>query len=619
LGPEISRKAAGLAAFDLLVSLHSPLSGHHSQGGTRLEPLHAKTMKPQTQHEEETTMRNRFSMTITLLAAFFAGTATAQTNYDDVLIVVNQNSSMSESIGTYFAAQRNIPAVNIARISVPTTEEIDSTQFNDLRSQLEAYITSHNLENQINYIVTTKGIPLKVNRGNTFSTSSPSSSVESELTLILGPYREYIGRNGSFLSPYYFQNVPFSRAAYGIFLVTRLDGYTYNDIKTLIDKAAQPNVITSDMRFVFDQDPDWNGSLPGLNNSLMYANQLMIDKGLMSTLENTTVYKTGEVNVIGYASWGSNDHYANQYTQYARPRNFWAAGAIAETYVSTSGRTFNDPATYGQSLIADIIAEGVTGAKGYVYEPYSSSMAVVWLLFDRYVSGYNLAESFYSASRSLSWMDVIIGDPKATVIPGGSLPITLASFDVQMSGTAAELSWMTISEINNLGFEIQRRIEGETEFASLPGVFIPGNGTTIEPQFYSYTDSTVPTGTVYYRLRQIDLDGTSHYSEAVSIQNTPVMSAGDERLGAQELRLEQNFPNPFNPSTEIRFSLPNNGRTSLKIYNSIGQEVATLIDGELSRGSHSIPFNGANLASGVYFYRLQTDETSAMQKMILSK
>ena len=112
----------------------------------------------------------------------------AQTsNYSDVLIVINEESTISDSIGTYFAQQRKIPAANIVYITAPTTEEIDSVQFEQLRSQIETYLISTKLQDKINFIVTTKGVPLKVNRGNIGSGNSSSSSVESELTLILGP------------------------------------------------------------------------------------------------------------------------------------------------------------------------------------------------------------------------------------------------------------------------------------------------------------------------------------------------------------------------------------------------------------------------------------------------
>ena len=565
-------------------------------------------------------MSKRLTFAIVTLTVIVAqGVAFSQVTYNDVLVVINTNSAQSDSIGTYFQQARNIPDVNIARIAVSSGEEIDSTEFNYLRSQLETYILGHNLQNQINYIVTTKGMPLKVNRGNTFSSSSPSSSVESELTLILGAYSGYIGGNGLFFSPYYYQAAHFSRTAYGIYLVTRLDGYTVADVLHMIDISG-PNVyMPPTTQFVFDQDPSWNSSLPGLNNNLATARTRLVNKGLSVDLNQDSVYVTQRTNVAGYASWGSNDRHADQYTQFAIPQHTWAPGAIAETYVSTSGRTFTNPASYGQSLIADLIAEGISGAKGYVYEPYSTAMAITWLLFDRYTSDFNLAESFYLASRALSWMDVVVGDPKTSITFTAPLPIQLGSFNAQLVGSTVRLNWTTVSEVNNYGFEIQRRAEGTSEFVTISGSFVPGYGTTLEPRSYTYSDSLAPAGTTSYRLKQIDLDGTIHYHESVQIENNVVAGAEDNGSLAREFRLAQNFPNPFNPSTEIKFSVPTGGRASLKVYNSIGQEIAALVDGEVEAGAHSAQFNANNLASGTYFYQLRTGDNVATQKMMLIK
>jgi uncharacterized protein (TIGR03790 family) len=549
-----------------------------------------------------------------LLIALIPSASLGQSNYDDVLVVINSNSAISEQVGTYFASNRNIPAINIAHINAPTDEEIDDATFSSLRSQIEAYLTSNNLVNNINYIVTTKGVPLKVNRGNTFSTSSPSSSVESELTMILGSYSSSIGGNGIVYSPYYYQTAHFSRAAYGIYLVTRLDGYSYDEIKGLIDRGG-PNTPFSktNAKFVLDEDPDWNSQLPGLNTSMASAQTILASKGLSTVLDQSTTYMTDQSNVIGYTSWGSNDHYADQYTQYAKPHNAWVPGAIAETYVSTGGRTFTSPPTYGQSLVADLVEEGLTGVKGYVYEPYSFAMATVSVLFDRYTSGYTLAESYYMSSRSLSWMDEVIGDPKTTVYATQApLPIELSTLTVQMQGNSAELSWSTVSETNNYGFEIQRKANSDADYKSIPGAFVPGHGTTLEPHSYTYVDVTVPQGVVSYRLKQIDLDGKSSFHGPVDVTN-------DRDAAPSEASLAQNYPNPFNPVTMIRFVMPRQDHVTLKVYNSLGQQVATLVDGVESPGVHVATFDGSSLASGVYIYQLKTSDFGSTHKMLLVK
>jgi len=243
-------------------------------------------------------------------------------------------------------------------------------------------------------------------------------------------------------------------------------------------------------------------------------------------------------------------------------------------------------------------------------------MAVVSVLFDRYTNGYNLAESYYMASRSLSWMDVVVGDPKTTVYETQApLPIELATLTVKMLRGAAELKWSTVSETNNYGFEIQRKAEGEADFKSIPGAFVPGHGTTLEHQAYSYLDATVPPGRVSYRLKQIDLDGTFAYHGPVDVIN----NANGNRAQSGRISLAQNFPNPFNPVTVIEFELPKPDYVTLKVYNALGQEVATLVDGAKEAGLHTTKFDGSSLASGLYIYQLKTNDFTSTQKMLLMK
>ena len=339
-------------------------------------------------------------------------------DYSDVLVVINSNSKISEKVGKYFAKSRNIPKNNIVYVNTPTTEEIDTATFESLRYQIQNHITKNLLYNKINYIVTTKGVPFKVRPtgDSCFSLTSSCASVESELSLILGPYSSFIGNSGNVLSPYAYRNSHFSRDYYGIYLVTRLDGYNFEQIKAMINKASAPRYLSSSNKFIFDQDPDWNPTLAYLNLRMQSSHDILTNKGYNSVSDSTTTFITNQTDVIGYVSWGSNDHYDHLYTENAKPHNKWQPGAIADTYVSTSARTFNFPPTYGQSLISDLIEEGVSGAKGYVYEPYSTGMTDVIVLFDRYSDGYNLAESFYMSSEQLSWMGVVVGDPKLFLV-----------------------------------------------------------------------------------------------------------------------------------------------------------------------------------------------------------
>jgi uncharacterized protein (TIGR03790 family) len=544
----------------------------------------------------------------------------AQQSYTDVLVVINSNSAVSEQIGSYFAAQRNIPASNVVRIAVPVSEEINDIQFRDLRTQLETIMLARGLKDAINYIVTTKGMPLKINRGDPWY----NASVESELMLILGKYAAYIGGYNRIFSPYYGVHANFSHAVYDIYLVTRLDGYTVSDVYGMIDRSASiPSGIPAGAAFVMDQDTSWNSAAGYLNTNMVTATTALQGRNLSVTLDQTTLYLTHQTNVIGYVSWGSNDHYAAAVTDHGKQYNTYLPGAIGETYVSTSGRSFTAPMAYGQSAIADMIAEGITGVKGYVYEPYSSSMADVSILFPMYADGYSLAESFFSASSYLSWMDVVVGDPKYRVVntriasasnsgdstnSSNPLPVELASLRATTAGASVSIAWTTATEINNFGFDVERQYPNGL-WKKIG--FVQGTGSSNLVHAYTYNDKMPMPGAILYRLKQIDRDGSFSYSKEIS--------AVVSRPGRQPAELLGNYPNPFNPQTMIKFRLYVRGKVSLKIFNTLGQEVASLINDELSEGEYEVPFNGAQLASGVYLTALSTGGSVSIHKLLLTK
>jgi hypothetical protein len=193
------------------------------------------------------------------------------------------------------------------------------------------------------------------------------------------------------------------------------------------------------------------------------------------------------------------------------------------------------------------------------------------------------------------------------------LPVQLSSFTLTPRQRSIELVWQTESESENKGFIILRS-ESETggyqEIASyLNTPALVGQGTTASPTRYRYIDNrNIQPGRAYwYKLVDVDYSGRRHEHQPMSVQT------------AFEYALDQNYPNPFNPSTAIQFSLEKPGKTVLEIYNTLGQKVATLVNGELSAGAHRYQWNASGLASGVYFYRLQSNEFVATKKMILVK
>ena len=198
----------------------------------------------------------------------------------------------------------------------------------------------------------------------------------------------------------------------------------------------------------------------------------------------------------------------------------------------------------------------------------------------------------------------------------GPLPISLSSFAAAPSspGTVT-LRWTTTSETNNYGFLVERKTGSDSTFTPLAGSFVAGHGTTITSEQYQYTDLTSPHAVLSYRLKQINLDGTFHYSEAlvIDLSRTP-----DVQQAPAVFSLHQNYPNPCNPSTVIEFSVAKPGRATLTVYNTLGESVATLFDGEAAPGNlYRTKFDGTGIASGVYFYRLAAGESTSVHRLLL--
>ncbi len=199
------------------------------------------------------------------------------------------------------------------------------------------------------------------------------------------------------------------------------------------------------------------------------------------------------------------------------------------------------------------------------------------------------------------------------------LPVQLSSFSaVLQANNLVRLNWTTITETNNYGFEVQKSLGSAQNFETIPGSFIPGHGTTLEPHHYSYVDVTTSPGTWYYRLKQIDLDGTVHYTEPIRISVLTEVGEYGKRMPT-EFALDQNYPNPFNPSTVIRYEVPTETRVTLEVFNLIGQKVATIVDEVKPAGFYTRSFNASGLTSGVYMYKLAAGGRSFTRKMVLIK
>ena len=230
--------------------------------------------------------------------------------------------------------------------------------------------------------------------------------------------------------------------------------------------------------------------------------------------------------------------------------------------------------------------------------------------------------SLYGLTIVDSTSFIAVGD-KGTIIKSinWSIPVELVSFNASVNSNSALLNWSTVTELNNSGFDIERKqvfnqqsSVGNEEWNTIS--FISGNGTTTEKHLYSFQDKDLSAGKYQYRLKQIDFDGTYEYSNNIEVE---IRNPG-------KFVLEQNYPNPFNPSTIIKYTIPSitfsdnaieGSRVQLKVYDVLGNLVATLVNDEKPAGFYEVEFGASNLSSGIYFYKLTAGSFVETKKMIL--
>lgn len=189
---------------------------------------------------------------------------------------------------------------------------------------------------------------------------------------------------------------------------------------------------------------------------------------------------------------------------------------------------------------------------------------------------------------------------------GDVIPVELVSFKANIVDGKVNLAWTTATELNNYGFNIERKIV-DSDWKNIG--FVEGAGNSTARIDYSFTDKESISASVQYRLKQIDLDGSFEYSNVV-----------EANLGLpNQFELSQNYPNPFNPSTTIKFSLPEAANVKISIFNVVGEKVVDIINENKEAGYYSINFDGSKLSSGFYIYRLETNSFTSVKKMLLLK
>lgn len=356
---------------------------------------------------------------MTRLLLFFAAAAclAGQTG-ENVLLVVNQNDAASREVADYYRSRRGVPAKNVCTLATTSNEEIHWTTYQQqIETPIADCLKKAGLTESVLYIVTTLGVPLKID-GNGTAQVTEKASVDSELTLLYGKLKgAHYERAGTVGNPYFMRREEqFGHPRFPMYLVTRLAGWDVTDVKAMIDRSLAAKNLG---KFVVDLAA--GGSDSTGNDWLKTATILLPEARTL--IDETARVLYLQPNVIGYASWGSND--ANRKL---RILGFhWLPGAIATEFVSTNARTFKRPPENWaytnwndrlhfwegspQGLTGDLIHEGVTGASGNVYEPYLSGCVRPDYLLPAYYQGHNLAESFYVAMPYLSWQGVVVGDP----------------------------------------------------------------------------------------------------------------------------------------------------------------------------------------------------------------
>jgi uncharacterized protein (TIGR03790 family) len=371
----------------------------------------------------------------------------------EVLLVYNADSPVSIAVAKYYAAKRGVTKMVVVHcadsaVSLANETILLPNYIREIADPVSRFLALHQ---EINFIVLTKGVPIRVRGGYTGSRDENrpgplNASVDSYLAAMDYPAGKIDGKaavkvsiTGSggtgftWLNRYWKADVPFTHAAFGGYLVTRLDGYTEADAKALVDRAVAADAGKSnelyDGKVLLDVQPLFkmeakdddveSQPLPVTgtikeesdygtwNADMIKASEILMARKIPAELAMSETFIGDRSNLLGYFSWGSNDA---KFTDKAYESLSFAPGSISDTAVSTSARTFLHT-TGGQSLIADLIAHGVTGVKGYTDEPLLQAIASPSVVMERYTSGFTLAESFYAASRFVGWTDIVIGDP----------------------------------------------------------------------------------------------------------------------------------------------------------------------------------------------------------------
>ena len=448
-----------------------------------------------------------------VILAVTAQAAFAKHNPGEVLVVYNANSPVSAAIAKDYAQKRhvkNMLAVKCTDSALNTASETialaDYTA--EIANPVSKYLFTHD---KIDFIVLTKGVPLRIRGGLTGEAEQGVAlpSLDSYLSAIdyptiPGAVKARLAGSGTtgsaWINRYYNATGPFSHAKYGGYLVTRLDGYTQADAMGLVTQALTAEATHPAGNILFDIQPDFGlgdkTTQPTATASttvteeeawskwhadMLRAADILEASGVPHILDLSPTFVGDQNNLLGYFSYGSNDSHFDP-NAYKSLR--FAPGSISDTAVSTSGRTFL-PTKGGQSLMADLIAHGLTCCQGYVGEPILDAISSPTIDLSRYLTGSTMAESFYAASKYVGWETVCIGDPLCCPYAGRSLvtPVQASAFSHASPGIKTEPcaeSGLDVGSISTGDFTSYEKVNLNSATSFVARVASGGDGGNIE-------------------------------------------------------------------------------------------------------------------------------------------
>ncbi len=302
--------------------------------------------------------------------------------------------------------------------------------------------------------------------------------------------------------------------------------------------------------------------------------------------------------------WNMVEHVVNLSTDQSQ---FYFNGTLVKQWQWTLGANGSGgPNTLHAVDLFGATANDQMYVDNFKFESLTLETVLFYDDFESYTAGQQLA--CQAPTVWTTWSNAPCGPEDGMVSTDYSyVPVELTSFVAKVNAAGqVELSWSTATELNNLGFQVERKaVNGEY----LPIGYVQGNGTTTERKEYSFIDKSVEAGKYFYRLKQMDFDGRFEYSPEIEVDVHPPL----------QFTLEQNYPNPFNPSTKIKFGLAENTNVRLAVYNLLGELIATLVNNQLSAGFYEVEFNATSLPSGMYIYSIETPVYKEVRKMMLMK